>query len=172
MWNKQGLPQCTAKAIKWSLWRRPSRLWWLCAGHESAFCIQSLFSFLFFFFSSITTSLIYLSACLSTPLLLFYLFPRIHQSAFSICVPIYLSVGLLSAILSSDRSVYRLLYLLRSPLEHPSIHPSIHPCPSSHPSFQPASSLCLGLLLWITTIKDWPILERTPIFIISYQGVL
>lgn len=69
-----------------------------------AFSLYSL-SF-FFFFSSITTSLIYLSACLSTPLLLFYLFPRIHQSAFSICVPIYLSVGLLSAILSSDRSVY------------------------------------------------------------------
>lgn len=139
---------------------------WKCFLHS----VFILFPF-FFFFSSITTSLIYLSACLSTPLLLFYLFPRIHQSAFSICVPIYLSVGLLSAILSSDRSVYRLLYLLRSPLEHPSIHPSIHPCPSSHPSFQP-SSLCLGLLLWITTIKDWPILERTPIFSISYQGVL
>lgn len=139
---------------------------WKCFLHS----VFILFPF-FFFFSSITTSLIYLSACLSTPLLLFYLFPRIHQSAFSICVPIYLSVGLLSAILSSDRSVYRLLYLLRSPLEHPSIHPSIHPCPSSHPSFQP-SSLCLGLLLWITTIKDWPILERTPILSNSYQGVL
>lgn len=42
MWNKQGLPQCTTKAIKWSLWGGPSRLWWLCAGHESAFCIWSL----------------------------------------------------------------------------------------------------------------------------------
>lgn len=37
MWNKQGLPQCTAKTIKWSLWGRPSRLWWLRAGHESVF---------------------------------------------------------------------------------------------------------------------------------------
>lgn len=37
MWNKQGLPERAAKAVKWSLWGRPSRLWWLCAGHESAY---------------------------------------------------------------------------------------------------------------------------------------
>lgn len=55
MWNKQGLPQCTAKAIKWSLWGRPSSLWWLCEMHESAFCIWSSVSFL-----SASTSLIYL----------------------------------------------------------------------------------------------------------------
>lgn len=37
MWNKQGLSQRAAKTIKWSLWGRPARLWWLCASHESAY---------------------------------------------------------------------------------------------------------------------------------------
>lgn len=58
MWNKQGLPQYTAKAIKWSLWGGTSRLWWLCAGHESGFCIWSLVLSL-----CPSTSLICLSVC-------------------------------------------------------------------------------------------------------------
>lgn len=52
-------------------------------------CLSNLFVCLPFYSSSVVLSLpLYPSVCLS------------------ICVPIYLSVGLLSAILSSDRSVY------------------------------------------------------------------
>lgn len=60
MWNKQGLPQSTAKAIKWSLRGRPSSLWWLCDGHESAFCFWFSFSF-----PSASTSLVYLPVSFS-----------------------------------------------------------------------------------------------------------
>lgn len=108
MWNKQGLPQCTAKTIKWSLWGRPSRLWWLCAGHESGFCIWSLFSI----FLSIY---ICLSVRLPIPLFLYapvflslfywsvsflYLLDCLH-----ICLSIYLQC------LVPSLSLYLLLFL-------------------------------------------------------------
>lgn len=89
MWNKQGLPQSTAKAIKWSLRGRPSSLWWLCDGHESAFCFWFSFSF-----PSASTALVYLPVSFSMhlsvcPWLLIRLFWNQLDSSFYLCFFFY-----------------------------------------------------------------------------------
>lgn len=146
MWNKQGLPQCTAKTIKWSLWGRPSRLWWLRAGHESVFLhlvfvlhlSLSIYIYICLYLPNLCVCLssnpsLSLCTCLSIPFLLICLF------FVSIRLSLYLSVYL-SVFLSSNASFYLFLCIYYSVC--------LSACVSMYSSiipFQPFCPACLAI---------------------------